>query len=63
MKYNVPERKFCKGDKKMVSMRLPVDLMAEIRRIAEHKGIDVTDMVMTILNQFAEAEGKKTKKK
>lgn len=62
MKYNIPDRKFCSEEKKMVSMRLPTDLMKKVRRIAADKGWEVTDLVMTVLDQYAQWEEKVSKR-
>lgn len=63
MKFNISENKFCGGERKMVSMRLPETLMKEIKRIAERKNRDMTDIVMTVLDQYAQFESKNSKKK
>jgi hypothetical protein len=58
-KFNVPKREYCGGPKKMVSMRLPVDLMKEIEKISQDKGWTTTDLVCTVLDQFIQWEKKK----
>lgn len=63
MKFNITENKFCGGERKMVSMRLPETLMKEIKRIADQKNRDMTDIVMTVLDQYAQFEAKVSKKK
>lgn len=58
-KFNVPKREYCDGPKKMVSMRLPEQLMREIERLAEEKGWTATDLVCTVLDQFIQWEKKR----
>jgi metal-responsive CopG/Arc/MetJ family transcriptional regulator len=58
-KFNIPNREYCDGPKKMVSMRLPEKLMREIDRIAESKGWTSTDFVSTVLDQYLQWEAKK----
>jgi len=55
-KFNIPDRKYCGGVKKMVSMRLPERLMKELEKLSTEKGWTVTDLVQTALDQFIEWE-------
>lgn len=55
-KFNIPDRKYCNGLKKMVSMRLPEQLMRELEKLAEQKGWSVTDLVQTALDQYIQWE-------
>ena len=57
-KFNIPDRKYCVGDKKMVSMRLPKRLMDELEKLAKAKGWTVTDLIMTVMDQFIQHEKK-----
>jgi predicted transcriptional regulator len=57
-KFNIPDRKYCSGAKKMVSMRLPEKLMRELEKLAEAKGWNVTDLVQTALDQYIAWEKK-----
>jgi predicted transcriptional regulator len=58
-KFNIPKREFCNGTKKMVSMRLPENLMKELDKLALAKGWTTTDLVSTALDQFIQWEKKK----
>ena len=60
-KYNLPKRKYCDGEKKMVSLRLPEKLWREIEEIAKDKGWTTTDAVSTVLDQFVQWEKRQTK--
>lgn len=55
-KFNIPDRKYCDGKKKMVSMRLPERLMKELEGLAKKKGWTVTDLVQTALDQYVQWE-------
>ncbi len=57
--YNIPERKYVDGPKKMVSWRLPEKLMEQLDQIAKEKGWNTTELVVTVLDQFIQSEGKK----
>ena len=57
-KFNVPNRKYATGDKKMVSMRMPEKLWAKINELSEKKGWPVTDLVTTVLDQYVQQEEK-----
>jgi hypothetical protein len=67
VKFNLPERRYCGGDKKMVSMRLPETLWAEVEKVGFERGWNATDTVATVLDQFCawaaiERDRKKAKK-
>lgn len=53
-KFNIPNREYCDGHKKMVSMRLPERLMREVERLAETKGWTATDLVCTGIVRVAD---------
>ena len=57
-KFNIPDRKYCDGDKKMVSMRLPERLLKELNHLSEEKGWTITDLVCTALDQYVQWENK-----
>lgn len=57
-KFNIPDRKYCGGDKKLVTMRLPESLMKELKKLALAKGWTVTDLIMTVMDQFIQHEKK-----
>jgi metal-responsive CopG/Arc/MetJ family transcriptional regulator len=58
-KFNIPKREYCDGPKKMVSMRLPENLLKELDKLASSKGWNVTDLVSTVLDQYIQWEKKK----
>lgn len=57
-KFNIPNRKYADGDKKMVSMRLPEKLMKALKQLSEEKSWEVTDLVVTALDQYLQHEDK-----
>ncbi|MBY0314003.1 MAG: ribbon-helix-helix domain-containing protein [Bdellovibrionales bacterium] len=61
--YNMPKRKYCSGDKKMISLRLPEQLIKKLEQIAEKHGFTVTDMVATSLDNFIQSYEDDLKKK
>ena len=58
-RFNIPEREYCGGDKKLVSFRLPEPLLKELKRSADAKGWPLTDLVMTVLDQYLQYEDRK----
>lgn len=63
MKFNVPKKTYAQGPKKMISWRLPEDLIGELEKVAEEKGYSVTDLVSHVLSQYLEQEAQKGSKK
>ena len=63
-KYNIPKLFYCDVPKKMVSIRLPIALIKKIESIAKSRGWPLTDVVVTVLDQYAvhEANEKKSSK-
>lgn len=57
-KFNIPKRKYAKGDKKMVSMRLSETLIKKLEKVAEDKGTTLTDLVSLVLDQYLQWENK-----
>lgn len=51
-KFNLPKREFTQGEKKMMSMRLPVRLMKALDALADEYGWTTTDVIQTALDQF-----------
>lgn len=51
---SLPKRKYCSGDKKMVSLRLPEELVKKLELIAKDCGWTVTDVVMTSLDDYVQ---------
>ena len=58
-----PKRKYATGEKKMVSMRIPSDLMKELEKISNNLNWTVTDIIVTALNDYVEWERQKSSKK
>lgn len=56
---DIPTRKFVDGEKKMVSWRIPEALMKELEKIAKMKGYNVTELVVTVLDQYIQQEKQK----
>ncbi|MBI3555222.1 MAG: hypothetical protein HY074_03025 [Deltaproteobacteria bacterium] len=54
----LPKRAFCDGEKKMVSMRLPENLMKVLDELAAAKQWTATDLVTTVLDLYAQSERK-----
>lgn len=57
-KFNIPDRKYTQGLRKMISIRLPERLMEELDRIAREKGWTTTDVIQTVLDQYVQWEKK-----
>ena len=57
-KFNVPDRKYVDGPKKMVSWRLPENVMAQRDKISKDKGWSTTELVVTVLDQYVQQEEK-----
>ncbi len=57
--YNIPERKYVDGPKKMVSWRLPENLMEQLDKLSKDKGWSTTELVVTVLDQFIQQEESK----
>ncbi|MBC7540683.1 MAG: hypothetical protein H7281_17825 [Bacteriovorax sp.] len=62
-KFNIPDRKYVHGDKKMVSMRLPKDLITVLNKLSARKGWPFTDLVVTALDQYAQHEDERKTEK
>ena len=52
--FQLPNRNYCGGDKKMVSWRLPERLLTEVDKAAKERGWTSTDVVTTALDQFVQ---------
>lgn len=59
VRYVIPKRVYCDGQKKMVSMRLPVKLWSELEKLAKDKGWNTTELVTTALDQLLQWSKKK----
>lgn len=53
-RFNLPKRKFCDGPKRLFSIRLPEPLLKEVERIAQERQWDLSEVVMTALDEFAQ---------
>lgn len=61
--FNIPDRKFGSDDKEMFAVRLPKPLVVELKRIVERKGYDnLTELVITALDQWAQHEANQRKR-
>ncbi|OFZ54738.1 MAG: hypothetical protein A2428_00940 [Bdellovibrionales bacterium RIFOXYC1_FULL_54_43] len=54
IKFELPQRHFCHGEKEMTSIRLHVSLKREIEALADKFGWDTTDVIVTALDQFVQ---------
>jgi len=59
--FNLPKRKYCNGQKKLIAWRLPDTLLKELNKIAKEKQWALSETVQTALDQFVQHErrGKK----
>lgn len=55
-KFNVPNRRYSKMAKKMVSWRLNGDLLKKLDQISRKKGWTTTDLVSLVLDQYVQSE-------
>jgi metal-responsive CopG/Arc/MetJ family transcriptional regulator len=62
-KFELPRRRFSDGPKRLFSVRLPEPLLAEIERIAKERQWDLSEVVITALDEFAQWERKSPKAK
>jgi predicted DNA-binding protein len=53
-KISVPDRKYSKEPKSMVSWRLPGDLLKKLNKISKKKGYTTTELVRSVLDQFCQ---------
>jgi len=61
---NLPKRRYCSGDKRMVSWRLPETLIKKLESVAkDNGGWSVTDVVMTALDDYIQYCESKPKSK
>ena len=61
-KFNVPDMKYAAAEdtaKKMISLRLPDDLVKRLKEIASDKGWNLTVLVQIVLDQYAQYEDEK----
>ena len=54
VKFSIPERKYCAGSKKMLSVRLPEKLIKQLEDAAAKYGWTTTDLITTALDQFVQ---------
>ncbi len=55
-RFNLPKRKYCDGEKKLMSIRLPEKLLNELEKVSAEKGWTLTDVIATALDQFVQWE-------
>lgn len=58
IKYTLPTRLFCDGDKKMISWRLPEKLLKELESVAKDSGWTTTDVVTSALDEYVQLHKK-----
>jgi len=61
--FTIPDRKFVDGPKKMISWRIPENLIKEIEKVSKEKGWTLTDLVVTVLDQYVQSEQKSSRRK
>lgn len=61
MKFVITKRKYQDKEKTKLTLRVPVPLITELRIIAEDNGWNVTDIILTVLDQFVQQVGNKDK--
>jgi predicted DNA-binding protein len=59
----LPKRQYCDGEKKMVSLRLPIKLTQEIEKLASGHGWTATDIITTALDEYIQSSKKQKSKK
>jgi len=57
-KYIIPKRVYTEGKTKLISLRIPVALNDVLLAIALEKGRKISDIIVTVLDQFAQQESK-----
>ncbi len=62
-KPQISKRVYVRGDTKTISLRMPVKLKTVLETIAEDKGYSFTDIVLTVLDQYAQQESNEIKPK
>lgn len=55
-KFEIPKRKYCDGEKKMFAMRIPVKLLEAIQKDADDKQWNVTELIVTVLDQYLQSQ-------
>ncbi|OFZ18517.1 MAG: hypothetical protein A2X94_00820 [Bdellovibrionales bacterium GWB1_55_8] len=63
LKFNIPNRVYCHGPKKLVSYRFPERLIKEFESLAKTKGWTTTDLITTALDQYVQWDASQTPKK
>ena len=52
--FEMPERKYSSGSRKMVSQRWPADLITELDKLSEAWGWNTTEVAIPALDQFVQ---------
>jgi len=63
MEFNLPKREYCDGEKKLATWRLPEPLLTQLEKISKERGWNMTDVVITALDQFCQWDAGQKKKK
>lgn len=56
---SLPKRHFTSGARKLVGFRLPTELAKAIKKLADDRGWNVTDVAQTALDQYVHSEQQK----
>lgn len=56
--FDIPKRRYCDGEKKMFAMRLPKKLLDAIQKDADDKQWSMTDLIVTVLDQYLQSQKK-----
>lgn len=56
VKYLIPKREFTEGERKVISIRVPNELKMILEEISSDKGRTLTDLILTVLDQYAQQE-------
>ena len=54
LKFALPERKYCRKEKRAASVRLPADLIEALQDVADEFGWDKTEVMTVALDQFCQ---------
>lgn len=56
--FDIPKRRYCDGEKKMFAIRLPKKLLDAIQKDADDKQWSMTDLIVTVLDQYLQSQKK-----
>lgn len=55
-RYKIQKRVFMQGEKKPITIRMPSELKSALEAISREKGRNFTDLILTVLDQYAQQE-------